>query len=189
MIEVTKLAAEQDVGFRLPEERSSSWQGEIEQFYFLEAELLDDRRYDDWLTMFADDLHYWMPTRANRLKREMHVENSVPGQVGLSEETKQTLGWRVHQFVTGMHWAEDPPSRTRHLVTNVRIAESEVADEFLVRSNFLVYRNRLEREVDVWVGERSDVLRRVGHRAWLVCRRTVILDQNVVLSKNLSIFF
>ncbi len=51
-----------------------------------------------------------------------------------------------------------------------------------------MYRNRLEDEVDIWVGERHDVLRRLEPRAWQIARRTIILDQNVVLSKNLSIF-
>jgi biphenyl 2,3-dioxygenase beta subunit len=58
-----------------------------------------------------------------------------------------------------------------------------------VESNFLCYRNRLETEVDIWVGERQDVLRNVGPRKWQIARRYVLLDQNVILSKNLSVFF
>jgi 3-phenylpropionate/cinnamic acid dioxygenase small subunit len=185
---IDRLVLEGRAGVRLPEERTCEWQAEVEQFYYLEAELLDERRYADWLAMFADDLHYLMPTRSNRLVREADRENSTTGQVCLFDDTKESLGWRVRQFETGRHWAEDPPSRTRHLVTNVRVQDSDERDEYRARSNFFVYRNRLDTELDMWVGERTDVLRRTGDRCWAIAKRTVLLDQNVVLSKNMSVF-
>ncbi len=162
----------------------------IEEFLYLEAELLDDHRYDDWLALLADDIHYWAPTQANRLRRDRGREASVPGEVALFDDDKTTLSWRVRQMGLATHWAEDPPSRTRHLVSNVRIAPGEVAGEHVVRSNFLCYRNRLRDEVDLWAGERHDTLRRTEAGAgWLIARRAITLDQNVVLSKNLSVFF
>ncbi len=167
----------------------------IEEFLYLEAELLDDHRYDDWLALLADDIHYWAPTQANRLRRDRGREASAPGEVALFDDDKTTLGWRVRQMGVVTHWAEDPPSRTRHLVSNIRIAPGEAAGEYAVRSNFLCYRNRLRDEVDLWAGERHDVLRRVGEDGgtdgpgWLIARRAITLDQNVVLSKNLSVFF
>jgi 3-phenylpropionate/cinnamic acid dioxygenase small subunit len=159
---------------------------EIEQFLYFEAELLDDRRFAEWLTLCADDIFYWMPMRRNRLLRELSRENTEVGDLAHFEETKKSLGWRVQQLATGMHWAEDPPSRTRHLVTNVRVQPASVRGEYDVRSNFLCYRNRLEDEVDLWAGERFDVMRNVGDRLWQIAKRTIILDQNVILSKNLS---
>jgi 3-phenylpropionate/cinnamic acid dioxygenase small subunit len=168
---------------------SPELQFEIEQFLYFEAKLLDERRYNDWYVLFASDLRYRMPTRANRLLREMDRENSAPGDLAAVDDDKEMLGWRVAQFETGRHWAEDPPSRTRHLVTNVKVQPGELAGEYSVESNFLCYRNRLETEVDIWVGERQDVLRNVGPRKWQIARRYVLLDQNVILSKNLSVFF
>jgi 3-phenylpropionate/cinnamic acid dioxygenase small subunit len=162
---------------------------EIEQFLYYEAELLDDRRFDDWLSLCADDIFYWMPMRRNRLMREVSRESTEVGELAHFEENKKSLGWRVAQLGTGMHWAEDPPSRTRHLVTNVRVLPGPAADEYSVRSNFLCYRNRLEDEVDLWAGERRDVLRNVGDRQWQIAKRTIVLDQNVILSKNLSVLF
>jgi biphenyl 2,3-dioxygenase beta subunit len=178
-------------------------QHEIEQFLFFEAELLDDRRFEEWYGLFAPDVRYRIPTRSNRLRRERDADArtdaeqdrsvSAPGEVNLFDDDKETLGWRVRQMETGRHWAEDPPSRTRHLVTNVRI-RPEVAPggaggtELAVRSNFLCYRNRLQTEVDLWAGERHDVLRALGGRRWQIARRTVLLDQSVLLSKNLSVF-
>ena len=69
------------------------------------------------------------------------------------------MGWRIRQLETGLHWAEDPPSRTRHIVSNVRVSSSDIDRQYTVRSNFLCYRNRLDTEVDIWAGERTDTLR------------------------------
>ena len=161
---------------------------EVEQFLYFEATLLDDRNFADWYRLFADDVHYWMPNRMNRLMHEANLEKTTERQMGLFDENKMSLGWRVRQILTQKHWAEDPPSRARHLITNIRIEPTDVDNQYEVRSNFLVYRNRLEDEVDFWVGERHDLLRRLDVQTWQIARRTVILDQNVVLSKNLSIF-
>jgi len=88
-----------------------------------------------------------------------------------------------------MAWAEDPPSRTRHLITNVVVEpDSGTDDEYRVDSNFLVYRNRLETEVDLFAGSRTDLLRRTPD-GFRIASRRIVLDQNVLLSKNLSIFF
>jgi biphenyl 2,3-dioxygenase beta subunit len=74
-------------------------------------------------------------------------------------------------------------------VSNVRIAQSQCADEYEVKSNFICYRNRLQDEVDIWAGERHDLLRRDDQQILHIARRKVLLDQNLVLSKNLSVFF
>jgi 3-phenylpropionate/cinnamic acid dioxygenase small subunit len=88
----------------------------------------------------------------------------------------------------GMAWAEDPPSRTRHIIANIEVEPGDTARELKVSSNFMVYRNRAETEQDFYVGGRQDVLRHVNG-AWKIARRTIILDQNVLLTKNVSIFF
>ena len=162
---------------------------DVEAFLYEEAELLDEHRYREWYGLLADDMRYRVPTQANRLRRDRGREASAEGDVCLFDDDKTTLGWRIRQLESATHWAEDPPSRTRHLVTNVRIAPRETAGELDVRSNFLCYRNRLADEVDLWAGERQDILRRAGDGSWLIARRTVTLDQNVVLSKNLSVLF
>ncbi len=164
-------------------------QFEIEQYYYLEAELLDDHRYGEWLELFSGDARYWMPTRSNRLLRDHDKELSVEGEFALFDDNKKSLGWRVKQMDSLTHWAENPRSRTRHLVSNVRIAPIRCENEYEVKSNFICYRNRLQDEVDIWAGERNDLLRRDGERGLQIVRRKILLDQNVVLSKNLSVFF
>ena len=87
-----------------------------------------------------------------------------------------------------MAWAEDPPSRIRHLITNVSVQAGDAPDEYVAESAFLCYRNRLEREVDLYAGGRTDVLRRTEDGTLLIARRTILLDQNVLLAKNISTF-
>ncbi|MGW6281283.1 3-phenylpropionate/cinnamic acid dioxygenase subunit beta [Kribbella sp. NPDC055071] len=167
----------------------------VQQLYYREAELLDDGRYADWLGLLADDLEYWMPTRTNRLRRQQALSVAKRGEAAFYDETKDSLAWRIRRFDSGMAWAEDPPSRTRHLVTNVVVHHVDPADhpgfaatDLAVRSAFLVYRNRLEREQNVFAGRRDDILR-AAEDGYLVARRTILLDQNLLLSKNISTFF
>ena len=166
-------------------------QHEIEKFVNVEALLLDERRFEEWLDLFSDDVHYWMPTRTVRYEREIHKEHSEPDEVAHFDETKRGLEERVTRIRSGMAWAEDPPSRTRHLFTNVMVSPGDQDGEYEVRTNFLLYRGRLQRDVDIFVGVREDVLRRDAEAeyGWLIARRKVILDQTVLLAKNLSIFF
>ena len=101
---------------------------EVEQFYYHEADLLDSGRYVDWLDLLADDLDYWMPTRSNRLRRQQALSIAARGEAAFYDETKESLAWRIRRFDSGMAWAEDPPSRTRHLVTNIVVAHSDAEE-------------------------------------------------------------
>ena len=168
---------------------------EVEQFYYEEAELLDDGRFTDWLELLADDLDYWMPTRTNRLRRQQALSIAARGEAAFYDETKESLAWRIRRFDSGMAWAEDPTSRTRHLITNVVVRHVDPSqhrefsvDDLEVRSAFLVYRNRLQREENIFAGRRTDILRRVS-AGLQVARRVVLLDQNVLQAKNISTFF
>jgi len=173
---------------------------EVEQFLYREARLLDERRFHDWLQLLADDIRYWMGNRTNRypksskaiaiLDPDRYVEDDLTqeGELAILEETKQTLSQRVARLDTGMAWAEDPPSRSRHLITNIEVEPGDAANEVKVYSNFMVYRSRAETEQDFYVGARRDLLRRVAG-SWKIADRKIILDQNVLLAKNVSIFF
>ena len=166
---------------------------EVEAFLYREAELLDERRYAEWLELFTEDAHYFMPMRRNVPHDQPEREFTRAGaDVNWFDEGKDTLGRRVQQILTGIHWAEEPPSRTCHMIANVQILAADPAGpaptEVTVKSRFLVYRNRVETESDFLVGKREDVLRRVGD-GWKIARRRIILDQNVLLAKNLTVFF
>ena len=173
---------------------------EVEQFLYREARLLDDRRFRDWLTLFTDDVRYWMASRTNRypksskaisiLDPDRYVEDDIgrEDELAILDESKETLTGRVDRLDTGMAWAEDPPSRTRHMISNIEVEMGDAETEIRVYSNFIVYRSRAETEQDFYVGTRQDVLRRVDGE-WKIAHRKLILDQNVLLAKNVSIFF
>jgi len=173
-------------------------QRSVEGFLHKEARLLDQRRYRDWLDLLADDMHYWIPIRSTRFGTSSHAttggraefqgqEITDRHEMAYMDDTKETLRMRVERLETGTAWAEEPPSRTTHLIANIELEATEIEDEIRVFSNFLMFRSRLETEEDVVVGNREDLVRRSGE-TWLLVRRKIILTHNVLSAKNLSTF-
>ena len=174
--------------------------GEVEQFLYREARLLDERRFHEWLDLFTEDVRYWMAARSNRYPRhskaisildpERYAEDDTTreDELAVLDETKATLSARVARLETGMAWAEDPPSRTRHVLSNIEVEPGPGPDELTVHANYVVYRSRAESEQDFYVGGRRDLLRREGG-ALKIAGRKLTLDQNVLAAKNVSIFF
>jgi 3-phenylpropionate/cinnamic acid dioxygenase small subunit len=160
---------------------------EVEEFLYREASLLDERRLDEWLALCTEDIHYWMPIRRTMTSKEIDNEFTKPGGMAYFDDDKRTLGLRIQRLAVGRAWAEDPPSRTRHTVSNVRIL-SVNANEVRVGLNFHLYRTRLNSEEDSWIGRREDLLRRESGTLKLA-RRYIYLDQTVILSQNMSNLF
>ena len=157
----------------------------IEEFLYREARLLDERRFDEWLELFAEDGRYEIPLRVNR-DRDAEWELSPNGRI--FDDTKQTLAIRVERLGTEFAWAEQPPSRTRHVVTNVLPETTGTADEFVVRSNTLVYRSRGDDgHADLVSADRRDVLRRTAE-GWRIVHRWAAIDQSTVSARTLSFF-
>ena len=130
---------------------------QIEDFLYREADLLDERHYDEWLALLAEDVRYWMPMRRNVKLDDREREFTREGRdISWFDEGKETLTRRVRQIQTGIHWAEEPVSRISHLLSNIQLVEvnPSAADpaEVSVRCRFLVYRNRVETETDILVG-------------------------------------
>lgn len=160
----------------------------VEQFLFREAELLDTWRLRDWLGMLTDDVTYRVPIRIH--KEVGDTGDRVTGVMADSfhlDESRTSLEMRVERIETGFAWAEEPPTRTRHLVGNVRVGDED--DRGLaVRSNLLLYHTRWDRpEYTVLSAERHDLLRQDGDR-WLLAHRWAVLDNTVVPTLNLSFF-
>jgi 3-phenylpropionate/cinnamic acid dioxygenase small subunit len=166
---------------------------EVDEFLYHEAELLDERRYEAWLELLADDVRYWMPMRRNVKVGELEREFTREGlDINWFDEGKDTLTRRVQQILTGVHWAEEPLSRLCHMISNIQLLDAKPSvsepSEITVKCRFLIYRNRVETETDILVGKREDVLRRLNGQ-WKIAQRKIILDQNVLQAKNLTFFF
>lgn len=166
-------------------------QFDIERFLFEEARLLDAREYRTWLNLFAQDIRYVMPTRSNYHDQAVGAEPTLAhAPATFFDEDWDTLEMRVKRLETGKAWAEMPPSRTRHFVSNVYLTPANVQGEWDVNCCFLLYRSRLERQVDIFAGQRIDRLRpSTNGSRWKIADRLIYLDQTTLLANNLSIFF
>ncbi|WP_089941050.1 aromatic-ring-hydroxylating dioxygenase subunit beta [Candidatus Entotheonella palauensis] len=160
---------------------------DLMQFYIREAWLLDDRKFRDWLDLFTDDAFYFMPRRRNVQRKDLARELSEVGDLAIFEDDKTYLKMRVDRLDTGMAWAEDPPSRTRHLVGNL-VVDPLPCGEVKAKTAFILYRSHHETDENIFAGSREDTLRQVDGQ-WKIAQRVIVLDANVILAKNLSVFF
>jgi 3-phenylpropionate/cinnamic acid dioxygenase small subunit len=161
---------------------------EVNRFYVAEARLLDDLEFKAWVDLFADDCTYWVPIVSNRIGREVGQEVTKPGELAHFEEDKTSLKNRAKRLDSGRAWAETPPGRTRHFITNLEIEGASLAGEISARSSFLLWRSHLETDQEIFSGFRRDTLRWSGDRL-LIARREVILDHAVLTQKSLGVFF
>lgn len=161
----------------------------VERFLSAEAEALDEWRLRDWLGMLDAAVTYQVPVR---IHKEVTGDSRVTGVQTDSfhmDEDRVSLEMRVERIETGFAWAEEPPTRTRHLVGNVRVGEPDAEGAVAVRSNLLLYHTRWDRpEYTILSGERRDVLRPEGD-GWILRRRLVVLDNTVIPTLNMSFFF
>lgn len=167
---------------------------EIEEFLYDEANMLDERRFDEWLEILSDDIRYFMPMEHN-VKFGEHASREFTRReehISWFNEGRWSLGKRVEQILTGVHWAEEPLSRVCRMVSNVQLSAIETNAsgelEVDVSSRFLVYQNRCEHEQYFFVGDRLDRIRRTAD-GWKLAEREIHIHQNVLLAKNLTVLF
>lgn len=150
-----------------------------------EAWLLDAQAYEEWLDLLADDIHYLMPVRVTTALGAGF--DTSPGMAHFDED-KYSLSRRVARFLTEHAWTEDPPSRLRHHVSNVRTFATADQDHIVAESAVLLFRNRGDvREGSLVSAGREDLLRRTAG-GWKLARRTVMVDDAVIRMQNLAIF-
>lgn len=168
------------VGVELPLELRIA----VQDFLVYEAELLDDRRFEQWLELFTDDITYEAPIRVTRRT----PNPTVVDDISFFDENLQSLTLRVKRLRTDVAWAEDPPSHTRRFVTNIRVRPGDTDDELEVRSSLMLFRSRGDMGAyDLIVGERYDLLRNVDGQ-FRIGRRRIVLDQSSLSTKNLGVF-
>jgi 3-phenylpropionate/cinnamic acid dioxygenase small subunit len=157
----------------------------LQRFLALECLALDEGRFRDWLAMFAEDGRYEVPVRVTR---EKGAEWDLSPRSRIFDDDKRTLEIRVRRLETDFAWAEQPPSRTRHHLSNILVGPGPDDGTYLVRSNCLIYRSRGDSpEHDLVSLQRRDLIRRDG-AGWLFSRRWAAVDQSTVNSRNLSFF-
>lgn len=158
---------------------------EITEFLYREALAIDERRFRDWLALLADDIRYEVPIRVTR---EDLAEWELTPKARIFGDTRQTLEVRVARLESDFSWAEQPPSRTRHFVTNIVVDPTDNSDEFRVSSNVLIYRSRgVDPDATFYSLSRKDRIRRTI-AGWELARRWAALDQSLINAHNMSIF-
>jgi 3-phenylpropionate/cinnamic acid dioxygenase small subunit len=158
---------------------------EIQDWINLEAHLLDEARYDEWLELIHPDITYSMPVRLSLMPKD---GDGFRDDMDYYADDYVSLRTRIDRLKTEQAWAEQPGSRTRHLLTNPLITDHDDGD-FFVKAQFLVTRSRADQPYDLFSGDRQDVLTRGDDGRLQVRRRRVLLDQSVLKSFNLSILF
>jgi phthalate 3,4-dioxygenase subunit beta len=154
------------------------------QFLVEEAALLDAADYAGWLTLLCEDIRYVMPVRVTTARG---ADFDSLADMGHFDENMYALRKRVQRLATDHAWTEDPPSRTRHFVTNVRTFRHRTS-ELRVESSLLLFRSRGDtREPDLISAGRTDLLRETGDGLKLA-RREITVDESVLRTQNLAVF-
>ncbi|MEA3217783.1 MAG: ethylbenzene dioxygenase subunit beta [Acidimicrobiia bacterium] len=167
---------------------------EVSQFLAYEARVLDEERYDDWLALLTEDVHYWMPGIENR-RRADPIGEYAPGRMAYFDDTLEDLCRRVLRFQQPSAWMEDPPTRHLHVVSNVEVsleatgAGHPLGGQTIIAHSVVVnYRSRGERDQDTLYARRRDRLRRDGEGRLRIAERVVQLRHNVLVAKNINTF-
>lgn len=156
---------------------------EIEAFLFDEADLLDRDEFEQWLGLLAPDVHYFARVRQTFRRaggpgfseRSMHLDDNYT-----------SLQMRIQRHRTSSDWAEDPPSRIRHFITNVRVRPADDGVGYRVTSNALLVRTRGdEAKAETVSAERRDIIRR-DETGWKLVQREILLDHTTLPTHNLS---
>lgn len=157
---------------------------ECTNFLYHEAELLDRRQFSEWIALLSPGIDYRVPVRTTRLNKD---GDGFSKTAFFMKEDIGSLGLRVQKLSSEYAWAENPATRTRRLVANVRVGAATVEGQS-VTSNFAVYCFRGDSPMPLMLtGERQDLLVREAG-AWKLKRRLVLLDTTVLGLDALSIF-
>lgn len=161
---------------------------EVTLFLYREVRLLDEEQYREWLALLTKDIHYWLPFRENRFRKDRRLEPGPEDSASVYNEDYDDLVDRVVRFETGLVWSEDPRPRVSRIVTNIEVECTDRPDELAAYSNIALYRNRRQDE-EVWYnGKQRDRLRRVDG-AWKLARRHIFVNHHVLLDENISLLF
>ncbi|KAI5913319.1 MULTISPECIES: aromatic-ring-hydroxylating dioxygenase subunit beta [Rhodocyclales] len=159
---------------------------EVLDFLYDEAEMLDNLRLGEWAELLTKDLEYNAPLRHTRSTSQF--DQTYSRNVQHLHENYGSMLMRVKRITdTKSAWGEDPPSRIKRLVTNVRVYRIDDSDDLKVESYLLLTRSRFDFDYfDLIPCVRHDILRREDG-ALKLARREILLDQVVIGTPNLGV--
>lgn len=141
----------------------------VETLLFTEAKLLDERRFRDWMALFAEDGTYWVPAAAN--------QESPLTQASLFYDDRELMKTRVERLEHPHIHVQTPPSRTAHLIGNMTLGHADAAGEFVVTSTVIMveYREDAQR---LFAGRQTHRLRRTANGFRIVQKRVNLVNCN-----------
>jgi p-cumate 2,3-dioxygenase subunit beta len=138
---------------------------EVEDLLYKEAALLDEWRLEEWLELLTDDAVYQVPPTDV-------PEGDARNTLFIIADDMVRIRSRVKQLLGKSAWAESPPSRTRRMISNVRVLGRD-GDDIVASANFVVYRARYE-NIDTYIGRYEYKLTRDGDELKIRERRAVL---------------
>lgn len=151
---------------------------QIEEFLIDEAAYLDEEKFSEWLDLFTEDSFYWIPSNQDDIDPNTHVS--------IIYDDKNRLEERVWRLQSGLAYGQEPKSRTRHLVTNVKVLHCE-EDKVIVTSNFILV--ELRRSIQTIYSGRLEHHLKQTDTTWKIASKKVELINNNEFLGNLSFLF
>ncbi|MFK0570096.1 aromatic-ring-hydroxylating dioxygenase subunit beta [Endozoicomonas sp.] len=171
---------------------------DVEQFYYREARMLDNREYQQWLKLVTTDIKYRIPVRfipqPDPKKKDTEAFLSVEQELsqGLAPDFRDEnffiLSLRVMRAFKLNSWTDNPPARTRRFISNVEVLPSDQEGCYETFSNTMITWSRHQKDNHTFTAQRKDVLR-VENGEFRIAKREVIIDWNVITGPSLSIFY
>ncbi len=148
---------------------------EAEDLLYREARLLDDHRYQEWLAMLDEHATYWIPCNGEGIDTNR--------EISLVFDDKHRLTDRIGRLESGLAHAQNPPSKTKRLVSNVQI-ENATDNAATVLSGFILFELRHGKE-RIFAGRYEHRLRLIDGR-WKIANKKVVLVNNDEVIDNLT---
>lgn len=140
----------------------------IEKFVFREARLLDEHRYEEWLSLWSDDGVYWIPCQ--------HTDSDPLRQVSIIYDNRAKLSDRIARFISGAVLAQDPKSQIRRVISNIEIERNDGHD-IAVASNFILVEARGGQQY-VWCGRTIHGLREAGDQLKIARKKVLLVNSD-----------
>jgi 3-phenylpropionate/cinnamic acid dioxygenase small subunit len=141
---------------------------EVEKLIFREARLMDEGRYEEWLSLWADDGVYWVPCN--------HDDIDPMREVSLIYDDRQRLSERVDRLKSGSVLAQEPKPRMRRVVSNIEIAARE-GGEVIAHSNFILGIARFGGQ-QIWMGRSIHRLRAAGGALKIAQKKVLLINSD-----------
>ena len=153
---------------------------EISEFLYHEAVLADESRYEDWVALVTDDIHYWVPFGAGDYE---------PGsRVSFLNDNRNRLTTRIQQLMSGRRYSQVPKSPMRRVISNIQIlavypGDNGDGDEYEVGSNFVLYEHAVQATNDmrIWVGRTTHRLRRTDEGLRIAAKKVDLVNSTSAL--------